>query len=77
MDEDISFSRVRSLDESESSSSKSGNRGSFVCYPLVGDWVEVLYHGMTYTRIVVERDEQEWKIRCLNYRKDGYYTLFL
>ena len=76
MDEDISFSRDTSLDESGASSSKSGNRGSFVCNPLVGDWVEVLYDGVTYTGIVVERDEQDWKIRCLNYRKDCYYTLF-
>ena len=55
MDEDISFSRDTSLDESGASSSKSGNRGSFVCNPLVGDWVEVLYDGVTYNG----RDEQE------------------
>ena len=55
MDEDISFSRDTSLDESGASSSKSGNRGSFVCNPLVGDWVEMSNDGVTYN----ERDEQE------------------
>lgn len=75
-DDEISFSREVLLEEHQGgSSSKHGSKMSFIYRPSIGKWVEVPYDGEIYTCVVIAKEDDEWKIRCLTYLPNGSYHL--
>ena len=74
-EDDISFSREEITTDSEPCCSMFAEKSSYVCNPSIGDWVLVKYNRETYTGVVSEKEDEEWKIRCLIRKRDGYLYL--